>query len=107
MIILKFCNYVLINELYKNKIFNWKSCLESMHYCNLTTKNILGLKKIQRKWTFKFVNSCHFWSTLPCTYTSSFWAHAFCIKAIDLCKILICEWITITYLQRFGIQKSS
>jgi hypothetical protein len=31
--------------------------LESMHYCYLTTKNILGLKKIQWKWTFKFVNS--------------------------------------------------
>jgi hypothetical protein len=57
---LKFCKYVLINELYKNKSFNGKKLLESMHYCYLITKNILGLKKKQRKWTFKFVNSCRF-----------------------------------------------
>jgi hypothetical protein len=29
-----------------------------------------GFKKIQRKWTFKIVNSCHFLSTLPCIYPS-------------------------------------
>jgi hypothetical protein len=66
--ILKFCKYVLINELYKNKIFNGKSCLESMHYCYLVQKTFWGSKKIQRKWIFKFINSCHFWSTLPCIY---------------------------------------
>jgi hypothetical protein len=30
------------------KILMEKNCLESMHYCYLTTKIILGLKKIQR-----------------------------------------------------------
>jgi hypothetical protein len=44
-----------------------KKFLESMHYCYLTTKNISKLKKIQKKWTFKFINSYHFLSTLPCT----------------------------------------
>jgi hypothetical protein len=51
--ILKFCKHVLINELYKNKSFNGKSLLESMHYCYLTTKNTLGLKKKKREMEFQ------------------------------------------------------
>jgi hypothetical protein len=69
--ILKFCKYVLINEFYKRiEVLMEKSCLESMHYCYLTTKNILGIKRIQSKWTFKIVNSYHLWSTLPGIYPS-------------------------------------
>jgi hypothetical protein len=45
--------HVLINELYKNKIFNGKSCLESMHYCYLSTKNILRLKKNTKEMDFQ------------------------------------------------------
>jgi len=51
--ILKFCKYVLINELYKNKSFNGKSFLESMHYCYLSTKNILRLKKNTKEMDFQ------------------------------------------------------
>jgi hypothetical protein len=41
-----------------------RNCVKSMHCYYLTTKAILGLKtnikEMDPKWTFKFVNSCHF-----------------------------------------------
>jgi hypothetical protein len=59
--IFKFCEYVLINELYKNNTFNGKksfgiNALLLPYY----KKTFWGLKQIQRKWTFKFLNSCRF-----------------------------------------------
>jgi hypothetical protein len=64
-IMLKFNKNVLINALYTGKKISMeKNCLKSMHYCYLITKTISRLKKntkeMDPKWTFKFVNSCHF-----------------------------------------------
>jgi hypothetical protein len=66
--ILKFCKYVLINELYKNKSFNGKKSLRINALLLPNYKKHFGAKKKQRKWIFKLVYSYHFWSTIPCTY---------------------------------------
>jgi hypothetical protein len=65
--ILKFCKYVF-NELYKNKSFSGKKSLGINTILLPNYKKHFEVKKIQRKWTSKFVNSYHFWSTIPCTY---------------------------------------
>jgi hypothetical protein len=69
---LKFNKNVLINELYKGKNSMEKISIKSMHCCYLITKTILGLKKIQRKWTQNGFSNLQilatFWSTLPCIY---------------------------------------
>ncbi len=69
---LKFSKNVLINELYKGKNFNGKQLLEINALLLPNYKSHLKPKKntkeMDPKLTFKFVNSCRFWSTLPCTY---------------------------------------
>jgi len=71
-IILKICKYVLINELYKNKSFNGEKSLGINALLLPNYKKNSWFKKIQRKWTFKFVNYCRFWSkpTMHLPYSS-------------------------------------
>jgi hypothetical protein len=59
---LKFCKYVLTNEIYNNKIFNGK---KSLGIDALLLPNYKKQYGAQQKYKG---NSCHFWSTLPCTY---------------------------------------
>jgi hypothetical protein len=58
---LEIWKYVLINELYNNKSLNGKKFLgiNSLLLHNYK-KHFKLLRKKQRKWTFKFVNSCNF-----------------------------------------------
>jgi hypothetical protein len=59
---LKFCKYVLINELYKNKKFNGKKSLGINILLLPNYKKHFGAQKKYEG------NSYHFWSTVPCTY---------------------------------------
>jgi hypothetical protein len=59
--ILKFCKYGLINELYKNKNFNGIFLIGIDTLLLHNYKKYFGVQKqIQRKWTFKFINSYYF-----------------------------------------------